>query len=283
MIGKTVTLILSIAAVMIIVAQGFGSTAELCLVAPPLLSQESVNIVPADTRQHHKLSSSRYLEYGLGAVGVETALFLLDEEVKDLSQWDRLHAHAINHVAGEFGNLGTQKLYVATGALLVGYSALARNWKGVFVTGELAAGFLLEEGITQADKAIFGRLRPYRTDSQFQFFHNGTSFTSGHAATVFTFATIMAKSYPRQNLEFLGIDHDVPLVPVLSYTAAGLVGLQRMYVNAHWSSDVFGGALIGYGVGSAVVYMGRKIHFDSLAIILCSTPMISASFEFGGR
>jgi membrane-associated phospholipid phosphatase len=285
--GNEILSILAVAAVLIF-AQGVALAAESHFVAPPLFSlaagsykaeSDASDAVKIDHREG--TTSRRYLKYGLAAVGVGALLFALDEEIKDFSQWDNIHSRRANRFADKVGNLGTTDVYVATGAFLIGYGALTRSWKGVWVSGELAVGFLLEEGITQANKTMFGRLRPYRTDSQFRFFKGGTSFTSGHAATAFTFATIMAKSYPRQDLGFIGIDREVPVVPILSYTIAGVVGLQRLYVNAHWSSDVYGGALVGYGVGSAVVYVGKKLQLKSVGVIPGRTPMVAASFSFG--
>ena len=283
MSGRADIGMLSVAAVMMMVAQGIASMAEPHFVAPPLFAQGSQSEIAINSIEQTGSGSGHYLEYGLAAVGVGAALFALDEEIKDFSQWDRIHTGSLNDLAGEVGNLGTTHMYVATGIFLVGYGALTQKWKGVKVCEELAAGFLLEEGITRANKSIFGRQRPYRTNSQFQFFKGGTAFTSGHSATVFTFATIMAKSYPRQNLGFIGIHREEPLVPILAYSMAGLVGLQRLYVNAHWISDVYGGALVGYGVGSAVVYLGKRMHLKSIGVVPGATPKVSASFDFGPR
>jgi membrane-associated phospholipid phosphatase len=42
-------------------------------------------------------------------------------------------------------------------------------------------------------------------------------------------------------------------VPVLSYSAATLVGITRLTEHEHWASDVFVGGLIGYLCGKQVV------------------------------
>jgi hypothetical protein len=69
-----------------------------------------------------------------------------------------------------------------------------------------------------------------------------TSFPSGHTTVAFAAATVFAMEY-----------HDRPLVPVISYTVASLIGLSRMTENKHWASDVFTGAGLGYLIGKQVV------------------------------
>ncbi len=69
-----------------------------------------------------------------------------------------------------------------------------------------------------------------------------TSFPSGHTTLAFAAATVFAMEY-----------HDRPLVPIISYSAASLIGLSRITENKHWASDVFVGAALGYLCGKQVV------------------------------
>ena len=68
------------------------------------------------------------------------------------------------------------------------------------------------------------------------------SFPSAHATLGFAAATVYAMEY-----------RDQPIVPILSYSAATLISLSRITENAHWTSDVVTGALIGYLTGRQVV------------------------------
>ena len=146
------------------------------------------------------------------------------------------------------------------------------------IAGELMAGLAAEAIITEAFKISFGRLRPDQSDSPLKFFKGGRSFFSGDVSTAFTFSTIMAKNYPRQNLGFIGIHHDVPLAPIFVYLAGGLVCLQRLYSNEHWSSDVYFGALDGYAVGSIVYHYGNKMHLKGFTILPGRPPLMTLCF-----
>lgn len=68
------------------------------------------------------------------------------------------------------------------------------------------------------------------------------SFPSGHAASAFAIATVVASEY-----------EDNLVVPPLVYGAAGLCAYSRLNDNAHWLTDVILGAAIGYFTAKAVV------------------------------
>ena len=84
------------------------------------------------------------------------------------------------------------------------------------------------------------------------------------STAAFAAATVFAREYK---------DH--LWVPILSYSAATLIGLSRITENAHWASDVFAGAALGYVTGLQVVrnyhrYAYLKNH---------KTPVKSVSFD----
>jgi membrane-associated phospholipid phosphatase len=68
------------------------------------------------------------------------------------------------------------------------------------------------------------------------------SFPSGHTAAAFAVATVIARRY-----------HTHRWVPLVAYGVAGAIGLSRISLTTHFSSDVFFGGALGYSVGRFVV------------------------------
>ncbi len=69
-----------------------------------------------------------------------------------------------------------------------------------------------------------------------------SSFPSGHTTVAFAAATVFALEY-----------RDKPIVPIIAYSAASLIGLSRITENKHWATDVFVGAALGFLSGKQVV------------------------------
>ena len=80
---------------------------------------------------------------------------------------------------------------------------------------------------------------------------NGTehSFPSGHSATAFFGATLLAKEY----------GENYPWIAVGGYTLAGTTAILRMANNKHWASDVLMGAGIGIASAEIASYLNPKI------------------------
>jgi membrane-associated phospholipid phosphatase len=68
------------------------------------------------------------------------------------------------------------------------------------------------------------------------------SFPSGHTAAAFSVATVFAERYRSHRW-----------VPWIAYGLAGVVGLSRLNVQAHFPSDIFLGAALGYSISHFVV------------------------------
>lgn len=67
----------------------------------------------------------------------------------------------------------------------------------------------------------------------------GSSFPSGHATAVWSVATVVAERYRHRGK---------PWVPVLAYALASAVSFSRITEAAHWPSDVWLGASLGYSI-----------------------------------
>lgn len=104
-------------------------------------------------------------------------------------------------------------------------------------------------------KQVSGRLRPFdikenSTMNQPRFhgpfyplpYGGNSAFPSGHTTLAFAAARVYAMEYK-----------NIPAVPIISYSVAGLIGFSRIIENRHWATDVFAGALLGYACGTQVV------------------------------
>lgn len=72
---------------------------------------------------------------------------------------------------------------------------------------------------------------------------SNSAFPSGHATLAFAAATVFAVEYKNK-----------PVIPIIAYSMATLVGVSRITENKHWATDVFAGAILGYLTGRQVAY-----------------------------
>lgn len=102
-------------------------------------------------------------------------------------------------------------------------------------------------------KSTIRRLRPSEvpqgagfsdtfTDARGGLFSGQGSFPSGHAIAAFSIATIFANRYSRHRW-----------VPWVAYGLAASVAFSRITLQAHFTSDVFAGAVLGYAISHYVV------------------------------
>jgi len=100
-----------------------------------------------------------------------------------------------------------------------------------FLAGEAAVNSLVAvEGL----KYSLRRERPYQGDGSGSFFQSGgTSFPSGHAATAWSIAGVVAHEYPG------------PLTKIMAYGLASLVSVSRVKAHRHFPSDVVVGSVMG--------------------------------------
>jgi undecaprenyl-diphosphatase len=105
------------------------------------------------------------------------------------------------------------------------------------VTADLAA-----DGISLVLRQWIGRLRPplvYPEPRPLVPTPHTGSFPSGHSATAFACATVIAWASPRLALP--------------AFVLAALVAWSRVYVGVHWPLDVLGGAALGVLVATALL------------------------------
>jgi membrane-associated phospholipid phosphatase len=191
-------------------------------------------------------------------VALEAALSFADERIQDNALTLRNKSKTIrdiNEYVTQFGGLyevytlvgmGTfgalfnkpkmlTTTFLATQAYLTG-SAVEGVVK--FITGRQRPDFLLDASGT-VDPAFRG---PFSSARDIYGNKVSGSWPSGHTTVAFAAATVFAMEYK-----------DKPLIPILSYGVATLIGLSRMVENRHWFSDVVAGAALGYLTGKQVV------------------------------
>ena len=138
-------------------------------------------------------------------------------------------------------------------AALGAYGFVFKNQK-LKTTTLLATQAYITGGIIETVvKYLTGRTRPsfydpsQEAEAQFKGPFGNTSrlngsFPSGHTTVAFAAATVFAMEYKT-----------TVWVPILSYTAATLIGISRITENKHWATDVFAGAILGYLSGKQIV------------------------------
>ncbi len=119
----------------------------------------------------------------------------------------------------------------------------------------LAGGqaFLLSAGAAYIIKTIAGRERPGNATADpgnWTFFSGSGdfhAFPSGHSMRAFALASVLA-----------GIYDDKPWLGAGFYALASLTAFSRLSEGKHWPSDVLAGAVLGYGIGRAVLHFNRS-------------------------
>lgn len=171
-----------------------------------------------------------------------------------------------------------------TVAALAGFSYVTKSKKGI-QTSLYAFEAMLNSGLwIRLGKLLAGRERP---EASYEYSkHPGgiwrgpihqiinkekrsvasyDAFPSGHTATVFSVATVFAEQYK-----------DIPIVPIISYSFASIVGISRMLEHAHWASDVFLGACIGYFCGKTTLdFYRQKEYYNNNKVKFAFRPSIT--------
>ena len=182
-----------------------------------------------------------WLYAGLSAAGIGAAA-TLDKTVKSRVQAHRTPSE--DHFFSQYQNLGDTWSFGVIGAFEVwgelDGDSTAKNTAMDALTASIIGPGLIGTTV----KYAVGRVRPNTATSTFEFkpFSGNQSFPSGHASQAFAVATAIAENYPSW------------WVQVLCYGGAGLVGYARIEQNAHYTSDVGAGALLGWSVARAVVH-----------------------------
>jgi membrane-associated phospholipid phosphatase len=177
---------------------------------------------------------------------LESVVQALDDAVYRLAV-DLEYTPAVR-VAMALDFLGSTWVTLPVIVLVGGYLAWRRRWEGFMYWG---LAMLLSQTLIGTTKTAYARPRPPLPLVE----TTGFSFPSGHAvagaAIAIALVIVLVPPGPRRrNLE------------MLAAAFAVLMGLSRVYLRAHWLSDVVSGVALGaavvVGVAVAMHYVGRR-------------------------
>ena len=189
---------------------------------------------------------------------VTVALSFADEPIQKAALKLRNRNTGINNISKYVTNFGG--LYEAyTLAGLGAYGLIFKNEKIKTTTLLATQAYITAGALESVFKFVSGRTRPSFYDpgveaeprflgpfSKTAKDANGkkvySSFPSGHTTVAFAAATVFASEYKNK-----------PIVSIIAYSAAALIGISRITENKHWATDVFVGAALGYLSGKQVV------------------------------
>ncbi len=172
----------------------------------------------------------------------------------------------LEEAAADLTSLGGISVLGLFAAIAIAFLLIQRKrLSALLLVLGLAGGVALSEGL----KAVFQRDRP---PSDYQAVETlNASFPSGHAllAAVFylSLGVMLTRAFPRAHLK--------AFVLAASMTVALLIGLTRVYLGAHWASDVFAGWcagaawavalwLVAYAIGRRQAVRDTGLHDDAL-------------------
>jgi len=155
--------------------------------------------------------------------------------------------------------------YVGLGASFV-VAELAREPAWARVTLRVAAGFVAADAVTSILKPVVGRARPFAERGAYHVRAFATTdrdhaFPSGHATHAFALAAGVADEAHR------------PWITAAAYGTAALVGWSRVHDDAHWTSDVVAGAVVGTAASLTTRrWLARLTHRGGVPARLTAGP-----------
>lgn len=209
------------------------------------LKEDSISVITSPLN----ITKEDLLPISLYAAGF-TTLFIFDRSIHDIF---------INNTNTFFDNLVSfanpfgdgRRTMLICGAFYL-YGAISDNTRAKETAFLGTESFVIAGLTSYVFKKLIGRSRPAENNGPYKFKpiigdDGYSSLPSGHTTVAFSFAAVLAEKY------------DNPLIGITAYTIATLTGLSRIYLNRHWASDVFLGAVLAISVSKFLV----KMHSDN--------------------
>lgn len=219
---------------------------------PSTVFQDTLEILKSPT----SWDGSDWKSFAVGSLAVIGTAIALDRPVEDAFNRNRTGAldRAAKHMSdvGVYGSMAAAGTFYLCGKFMNDPEATATG------TDAIASGLISGGVIVPILKTVIGRDRPSRDHGPYFFkpvSGSDSGFPSVHTTVAFSVAAVITAHYQD------------PWVQCLAYGVAGLTSLARIAGNDHYTSDVVAGALIGLGVGKAIVGMNRTYRFGKRASI----------------
>lgn len=168
----------------------------------------------------------------------------LDERIREFAS--QHHPAAMDQIAASVGRAGSPGYILP---VLVAGAAIPRLLHDPATSNaviDIGLGYAITSVGGELARMVIGRHRPDDTGKTTRFapFHRGHewhSFPSGHVLGVMSLAT------------GISIKANRPWVAMTSYGLASVVGLQRLYEQKHWASDVVASTIFGIAASASTV------------------------------
>lgn len=187
----------------------------------------------------------RSAAFWVAGVGLVVGAIVVDADVRVFAASHQ--RRPLDRLATAVDPLGRQHYLVPS--LVIAYLAPRFAGERAWADAALRVGlsYAAADGVESVLKPVIGRHRPDASGRPGRFHPFGAgggwdSFPSGHTVHAFALAAAITQEAHR------------PWVAAVSYGAASVVGLQRMYTQAHWASDVVGSAVLATAVSLTTVH-----------------------------
>lgn len=249
--------------------------------------QKSAAEPAADSTLHPSLFTRSDAWVLGGFVAGAAAISPFDKQIaNEIREPEAQSSHAATSAAKAFNFIGSPGVLIASVASY-GVGRIAHVGRLADVGLHTTEAIVVSAGITSIIKGLAGRQRPgvAGIDDPDDFKLGGgfgrggnTSFPSGHATAAFATATVVTlethRWWPRSTWY---------VAPVM-FGGATLVGVARLYTNAHWASDVVMGAGIGTLTALKVVRYNHVTSPNNRVNrwLLGAVPTVSPNLNNGG-
>jgi undecaprenyl-diphosphatase len=126
---------------------------------------------------------------------------------------------------------------------------LAALWRRPSIFVLVALADIAADGLAYGLRDAIGRRRPplvYAEPETLVRVPHQPAFPSGHSATAFACATVIAWAAPRLRIP--------------AFVLAAAIAFSRVYVGVHWPLDVLGGAALGVLVAIALLMLSAALQ-----------------------